>query len=95
MASRAAVTDLPVDHLRGRVGYADRLFKAAMFAAAGIVLLVLVGTAGFLIDQGWPALRHYGFLSFLTSSRWAPSDATPTGTHPNPYGCLLYTSRCV
>jgi phosphate transport system permease protein len=90
MASPAAISDLPIDHLRGRAGYADRLFKAAMFAAAGIVLLVLLCTAAFLIDQGWPALRHYGFFSFLTSSRWAPSDATPTGTHPNPYGILQF-----
>jgi phosphate transport system permease protein len=87
MASPAAVSELRADQLRGRVGYGDRLFKAAVFAAAGIVLLVLLCTAAFLIDQGWPALRHYGFFSFLTS---APSDATPTSTHPNPYGILQF-----
>ena len=78
------------DRLRGRRGHGDRAFRAAVFAAAGIVLLVLLGTAVFLVDQAWPALRHYGFFSFLGSDRWAPSDATRAGTHPNPYGIVQF-----
>jgi phosphate transport system permease protein len=76
--------------LRGGHSYSDRAFRAAMFAAAGLVLLVLLGTAVFLVQQAWPALRHYGFFSFLGSDRWAPSDATARSTHPNPYGILQF-----
>ena len=76
--------------LRGRRRYTDRVFRAAVFAAAGLVLLVLLGTAVFLATQAWPALSHYGFLTFLTSDRWAPSDATAGSAHPNPYGLLQF-----
>ncbi len=76
--------------LRRSGRYGDRLFRGAVFGAAGIVLLVLLGTAAFLVAQAWPALAHYGFFSFLTSDRWAPSDATPASTHPNPYGILQF-----
>jgi phosphate transport system permease protein len=76
--------------LRGTKRYADRAFRAVVFSAAGIVLLALVGTAIFLVKQAWPALSHYGFFSFLTSARWAPSDATFHSTHPNPYGILQF-----
>jgi len=76
--------------LRRRRGYGDRVFRAAVFAAAGIVLLALLGTGIFLAKQAWPALRHYGPLTFVTSDRWAPSNATAAGTHPNPYGILQF-----
>ena len=84
-AAPAAAADL-----RGGRRYTDRAFRAAMLAAAGIVLLVLVGTAVFLVTSAWPALRHYGFLTFLGSDRWAPSDATAGSTHPNPYGIVQF-----
>jgi phosphate transport system permease protein len=76
--------------LRGRHRYGDRAFRAAMFAAAGLVLLVLAGTAVFLVQKAWPALGHYGFLSFLGTDRWAPSDATARSAHPNPYGITQF-----
>jgi phosphate transport system permease protein len=87
-ATSAAVP--AAEHLRGSGRHTDRAFRAAVFTAAGIVLLVLLGTAAFLIDQAWPAIRHYGFGSFLASDRWAPSDATAASTHPNPYGIVQF-----
>jgi phosphate transport system permease protein len=87
----APATKVPAtiaERLTSRPGYADHAFRAAMFAAAGIVLLALLGTALFLVQQAWPALRHYGVLSFLTSDRWAPSEATAAGAHP--YGILQF-----
>lgn len=68
----------------------DRTFKAAVLAAAALVVILLAATAAFLVDQAWPALRHYGILSFLGSSRWAPSDAVAGSSHPNPYGILQF-----
>jgi phosphate transport system permease protein len=76
--------------LRGGKRYTDRAFRAAVFTAAGIVLLVLAGTAVFLVDQAWPSLRHYGFFTFLGSDRWAPSQATAASAQPNPYGIVQF-----
>lgn len=77
------------ERLRSRRNYADRAFKTGVFAAAALVVLVLAGTAVFLVAEAWPAMRHYGVFSFLTSDRWAPSEATPRGTH-NPYGIVQF-----
>lgn len=73
-----------------RRGYGDPLFRAVVFAAAGIVVVAIVGTGAFVLIQGWSSIRHYGFFSFLGAARWAPSDATPKSTHPNPYGILQF-----
>ncbi len=78
------------EQLQSRRGYGDRLFKLAMFAGAAVVVLVLAGTAVFLVAEALPALRHYGFLSFLTSDRWAPSNAHAHANHPNPYGIVQF-----
>ncbi|MFI9272159.1 phosphate ABC transporter permease subunit PstC [Kitasatospora sp. NPDC052896] len=76
---------------RSRARHAgDTAFRAAVRAAAAFVILVLVTTAVFLVRQAWPALRHYGTLSFLGSDRWAPSEATASSAHPNPYGILQF-----
>jgi phosphate transport system permease protein len=57
--------------------------------AAALILLAFVATAFFLVREAWPSLSHYGTLSFLESSRWAPSEAaTANGT--NPYGVLQF-----
>jgi phosphate transport system permease protein len=61
-----------------------------VLAAAGLVVVVLLAMAAFLVVESLPALRHYGPASFLGSDRWAPSDATATGTHPNPYGIVQF-----
>ncbi|MBL7491599.1 phosphate ABC transporter permease subunit PstC [Frankia sp. AgB1.9] len=71
----------------GRLG--DASFRGVTGAAAVLIILVLVSTAAFLIDQSLPAMRHYGAAGFLTGSRWAPSEATTSGSH-NPYGILQF-----
>jgi phosphate transport system permease protein len=44
----------------------------------------------FLVQEAWPALRHYGFFSYLGSSRWAPSEAVFDRADPNPYGIVQF-----
>ena len=68
----------------------DAVFRRATAAAAVFVILTLVGTAVFLVAKSWPSLTHYGPSSFVTSSRWAPSEASQTSTTPNPYGVLQF-----
>jgi phosphate transport system permease protein len=68
----------------------DRIFRWVMAGAAWLVIAVLVGTAIFLINQAWPAVSHYGPFSFLSSDRWAPSEAKASSSHPNPYGILQF-----
>lgn len=75
-------------HRRGHG--ADAAFGGVVFGAAGVVLLALLGMAVFLLAQAWPSFSHYGFFTFVSSDRWAPSDATVTSTHPNPYGILQF-----
>jgi phosphate transport system permease protein len=75
---------------RARWAGGDRVFKAAVAAAAGLIVVLLAATLAFLLDQSAPALSHYGFFSFLGSQRWAPSDATATASSPNPYGILQF-----
>jgi phosphate transport system permease protein len=53
-------------------------------------MAVVVGTAGFLVAQAWPALVHYGPLSSLGSTRWAPSEATAGAAGTNPYGSAQF-----
>jgi phosphate transport system permease protein len=68
----------------------DPLFRRLMAAAALTVVAVLVATAVFLAVKAWPALTHYGPLSFLSSARWAPSEAVATAADPNPYGVVQF-----
>ncbi len=73
-----------------RLRLGDSVFRVIVAGSAAIVLLAFVATAFFLIRKSWPALSHYGVFSFVTSSRWAPSEAVPTAAHPNPYGVLQF-----
>lgn len=68
----------------------DHAFRIGVGATGWLVIAVLVGTAIFLVGESWPALRHYGPLSFLTSQRWAPSEATAGTADPNPYGIAQF-----
>jgi phosphate transport system permease protein len=47
----------------------DQMFRAASFASAILVLLVLVGIIGAMIHGGWPAFREFG-PGFITSTVW-------------------------
>jgi phosphate transport system permease protein len=69
--------------------FIDGLFGRAMAIAALTVIAVLVATAVFLLIRAWPALSHYGPLSFF-HARWAPSEAVATLSKPNPYGILQF-----
>jgi phosphate transport system permease protein len=73
-----------------RLRLGDSAFRVIVAGSAAVVLLTFVATAFFLIRKAWPALSHYGVFSFISSSRWAPSEAVPTATHPNPYGVLQF-----
>jgi phosphate transport system permease protein len=68
---------------------ADAAFGFLVRVCGGIVVLVLVAMALFLLKQSWPAMRHYGAVTFLGHDRWAPSDATPT-SRSNPYGIVQF-----
>ena len=73
-----------------RLRLGDTAFRMTVAGAAAIVLLAFVATAFFLVRESWPALSHYGVLSFVESSRWTPSTAVATTSHPNPYGVLQF-----
>jgi phosphate transport system permease protein len=49
--------------------HSDRVFRAASFASAILVLLVLAGIIGAMIHGGWPAFREFG-PGFITSTVW-------------------------
>jgi phosphate transport system permease protein len=68
----------------------DGAFRALVTFCAGLVLVTIAAMVVFLLVQGFDAIRHYGFFSFLSSTRWAPSEADPTQSSPNPYGILQF-----
>src|ERR1700730_16883447 len=49
----------------------ERIFRAAAFIAAILVLLILGGVAVSLLRGAWPALSHFGF-SFVSREIWNP-----------------------
>ncbi len=53
--------------------WADRVFKALALGAGLIVLAVLALIAYTTLNKAWPAFRHEGFFSFLTSQKWDPN----------------------
>ena len=73
-----------------RLRFGDTAFRVLVAASAAIILLAFAATAFFLLRKSWPALSHYGFLSFLDSSRWAPSEAIADSSAVNPYGVLQF-----
>src|SRR5918912_2905851 len=54
---------------RSRKPSTDRLFEAASYASALLVLAILAGILASMIYGGWPALRKFG-PGFLVSSEW-------------------------
>jgi phosphate transport system permease protein len=82
-----------VVHPRGwatRRAGGDGLFRFVVTACSAIVLITIAAMVVFLLVEGFDAIRHYGFFSFLTSARWAPSEADPAQSSPNPYGILQF-----
>jgi phosphate transport system permease protein len=53
--------------------WADRGFKNLTLLAGLLVLAVLALIAYTTIHKAWPAFRHEGFASFLTSQHWDPN----------------------
>lgn len=68
----------------------DQLFRGGVGAAAVLVIALLVATAAFLVGESWSAVSHYGLTGFLSSDRWAPSEAVDNSSTPNPYGILQF-----
>jgi phosphate transport system permease protein len=58
---------------KGRAGaVGDAVFRALTFLFALLVLLILSGVIVSLIIGAWPALRTFGFLSFVVTQVWNP-----------------------
>lgn len=68
----------------------DRIFAAVVAGCALLLIASIVATAVFVAGQASPALRHYGIISFLTSTRWAPSEAATAPPGHNPYGIVQF-----
>ena len=64
----------------------DAVFRLLMFAAALLVLLIVVGMILALASEAVPSLRGFGF-SFLTGREWDPSK-NQFGALPFIYGTL-------
>jgi phosphate transport system permease protein len=82
------IPPITLGRTRRRLG--DSVFGAGVTLMGGIVLVVLGAMIVFLVLEGLPAMQHYGFFSFITSARWAPSESDPTISSPNPYGILQF-----
>ena len=65
----------------------DALFRSLMFAAALLVLIIVVGMIVALADKSMLSVRQFGF-SFLTGSQWNPSKGE-FGALPFVYGTAM------
>jgi phosphate transport system permease protein len=59
------------EHRIARERSVERVFRAATFVAALLVLLLLGGVTVSLLHGAWPALAHFK-LAFLTTETWNP-----------------------
>ena len=89
MAVATSPERTPLANPRAGARFADRSFRWLCVGAACVLVAILIGAAWFIFGQGLSSTRHYGFFSFL-HVRWAPSEATASGRHPNPYGILQF-----
>ncbi|MDR1645888.1 MAG: phosphate ABC transporter permease subunit PstC [Tannerellaceae bacterium] len=48
----------------------DRIFRATLFLAAGLIVLLTAGIVYGLVSQSMDALTHFGPLHFITSPAW-------------------------
>jgi phosphate transport system permease protein len=63
-----------MNELRGNRAYADRAFRSAAIATAGMVLLILGLIAITITERSLPVFRQMG-AGFFTTTRWSPADA--------------------
>jgi len=86
----AAVAERRLVPSRVRFFSKDAAFRLVVTAAGCLMLAIIAAMVVFLLAQAMPALKQYGFFSFLSSTRWAPSEALANRTHPNPYGIVQF-----
>jgi phosphate transport system permease protein len=86
-SERAGVRKAQALHQQ-RLRLADTAFRWLVAGTGLVVLIAFVATAFFLVRKAWPAFSHYGFFSFIDSTRWAPSEAGIVKN--NPYGVLQF-----
>ena len=51
----------------------DTIFRAILFSAAAIILIVVVAMIGMMAQNSMPTIREFGF-DFLVSNKWNPSE---------------------
>ena len=83
----------PLQQLRPTGQWGDAAFRAAVFAAAGTVLVVLAALVVMLIVDARPSIERYG-LSFITSSTW-DNVKEQFGAWPYIYGTLMTSATAL
>lgn len=73
----------------GSSGPGDRVFRTVVLVAAGVILLLLVAIAVFLLAKALPAIKADS-VSFLTEKQWFPDNDPPVwGILALAWGTLL------
>ena len=67
----------------------DKIFKALLFLAACIVLLLAAGMIFSLVSQSTGAFKHFGFFNFIATSDWNPREGEEN------YGALPFITGTV
>jgi phosphate transport system permease protein len=67
---------------KARGVWTERIFRAVSLAAGLLVLVILALIAYTTLHKAWPAFRHEGFASFVSSSTWNPNE--------NQFGALQF-----
>ena len=80
---------------KGRAGaIGDVVFRGLAFFFALLVLIILGGVMVSLVAGSWPALRTFGFFSFIITEAWNPV-TDEFGALAPIYGTLILPrSRC-
>ena len=70
----------------------DKIYNSLLLLAALVVPLVCGGIVYALVTDATEAFNHFGFLNFLTSSKWSYTESSETyGALPFVVGTLLTT----
>lgn len=71
----------------------DKIYKVLLFIAAIVMPVVCGGVVYALITDAYAAFEHFGFLKFLTSSKWSYTEgAEQYGALPFITGTLMTTA---